>query len=137
RVAVPARPARHVDAEHVVGRAEVMIAQPLGGLREVAHGRGVAVNVSQRQRNAELHGGSPLFVIAGEAKQSRASRIALDCFVPPTGVFAMTFQAIFSRSPAIVSRLRSCSPVKRSTRCEQPARTYSLSQSATRAAGPA
>src|SRR5262249_25825009 len=51
----PVRTARHVDAEHVIGRAEMIVAGRLGSLRELAYGCGAARDIDQGQHNAELH----------------------------------------------------------------------------------
>ena len=55
----PVGPARDIDAEHMVGRAQMVVAQALRGLREIPHGRRVPLDVHQRQRDAELHGCPP------------------------------------------------------------------------------
>ena len=56
RVAVsPVLAARHIDAEHVIGGGEVVIAEVFRSLREIAYRRGVAFDIDQRQRNAKLH----------------------------------------------------------------------------------
>ena len=48
-VAVPARPARGVDPEHMVGRLEEIVADRLRRLRVFAHDRRLAADIAPRQ----------------------------------------------------------------------------------------
>jgi hypothetical protein len=48
-VAVPARPARGIDPEHVVGGLEEVVADAFRRLREFAHDVRIAADVAQRQ----------------------------------------------------------------------------------------
>ena len=55
----PVWTACHVDAEHMVGSAEMIVAERLGSLCEITHRCRVALDINQWQRDAELHRGSP------------------------------------------------------------------------------
>ena len=53
----PIRPARDIDAEHVIGGGQVLVADLLGGLREFADRGGIAADsdIDQGQRHAKFH----------------------------------------------------------------------------------
>ena len=55
----PARPARDIDAEHVIGRGQPVIADRLGRLREIADRVRLPADIDQRQRHPELHPSLP------------------------------------------------------------------------------
>jgi hypothetical protein len=55
----PIGTACHVHTEDVIGSGEVVIAQGLGRLGEIAHRHGIATRVDQGQRYTELHGQPP------------------------------------------------------------------------------
>ena len=54
-VAVPAGPARRVDAEHMVGGFDKVVPDHLGRLRVFAHDPRIAADIAERQQRAQLH----------------------------------------------------------------------------------
>ena len=51
----PIGPARDIDAQHVIGRGDAVIADRLRRLGKFAQGRRLAANIDNRQGYAELH----------------------------------------------------------------------------------
>ena len=63
-VAVPAGPARRVDAEHMVGGLDKIVPDHLGRLRVFAHDVRIAADIAKRQQRAQLHDLLPVWSVA-------------------------------------------------------------------------